>query len=371
MLFNFKTLLSVSILFSQISALAFSKSEIVKRDGVSAFKLGFDVQKTGIATTYEKRGDVPVAANNANITYLADIQFGSEKDVSSLIIDTGSSDSWVKAASAGGKYDPSKSTTYKDLGTAFGIRYVDQSGISGTWAQDTIHLGDNSAEVRNFQFGVGTEALGLGFEYEGTLGISFYTSEAPSIKYWNLPYSLKNQGYIDKVGYSLYLNDRGATSGTLLFGGIDKAKYEGDLVTVPVTNPSRLAVQVDSIAINGQVDFNSFEAILDSGTTNSFLPEEQYNLIQEQIKNITGSIPDKYLEFTISGTVIKVPYSDILEKDDTGHYSTNIHLNGGDGDVIILGDTFLRHAYVVFNLEDREISLAQVKYTEESDIVSL
>ncbi|KGU25234.1 candidapepsin-5, partial [Candida albicans P75063] len=37
----------------------------------------------------------------------------------------------------------------------------------------------------------------------------------------------------------------------------------------------------------------------------------------------------------------------------------------------ILGDNFLRSAYVVYNLDDKKISMAPVKYTSESDIVAI
>ena len=35
-------------------------------------------------------------------------------------------------------------------------------------------------------------------------------------------------------------------------------------------------------------------------------------------------------------------------------------------DANILGDNFLRSAYIVYDLDDNEISLAQVKYTSAS-----
>ena len=43
----------------------------------------------------------------------------------------------------------------------------------------------------------------------------------------------------------------------------------------------------------------------------------------------------------------------------------------GTSDYNILGDNFLRSAYIVYDLDDNEISLAQVKYTTASNIAAL
>lgn len=362
MIFNFSTLLSVSILVAQINALAFPKGDIIKRDGVSALKLGFNVQKRAVESPVHKRGDVSVSSVHDEYTYLADIQFGSEKDTASVIIDTGSDDLWVASVSAGGPYDPSKSTTYKDLGEKYEVTYA-KGSATGTWGQDTIHIGDEATEVKLFDFGV--VASNADYDFNGTLGIGFSSSSHP-----NLPVALKNQGIIDKVGYSLYLTDKATSSGTILFGAVDQAKYEGDLVKVPTSVDGRLAVQVDSFSIAGNTVSTPFNAVLDSGTSYSYLPDAVLNLIKSQAYALFGNtVPDKYLEFTIGNTVFKVPYSEFYKYNGNGGWTLTVGSDGGG--VSVLGDTFLRHAYVVYDLEDKEVSLAPIKYTDESNIVAL
>lgn len=364
MLFNFRTLLTVSILVTQISALAFKDSEVIKRDGVSAFKLGFDVDRS--ANTVSKRGEVPVTAENAGYTYFAKVLFGSEEDEGTVQIDTGSSDLWITTTSAGGPYDPSKSSTYKKLDEDFLIKYISGSA-SGTWAQDTISIGDQT-KLQDFKFATASESQNLGLE--GILGIGLQNIESSIVKYQNLPLALKDQGVIDKAGYSVYLNNKNATSGTILFGGIDKAKYEGDLVTVPITSSLTLLVTVDSIIFNGETIDRSFDAILDTGYTYTFLPTEIWKVVDEYFEKIDGAgDPDKYLEFSIGNVFFKVPFSDLTnEVNGEWNYGVGDSKNANSGTI---GDNFLRHAYVVYNLEDKEISVAPVKYTDDTNIVPL
>lgn len=46
--------------------------------------------------------------------------------------------------------------------------------------------------------------------------------------------ALYNVGAIERRAFSVYLNDLEAGKGNILFGGIDQAKYTGDLVTLPI-----------------------------------------------------------------------------------------------------------------------------------------
>lgn len=367
MFFQSSTLLSLSVILSQVYALAFPESEVIKANGVSAFKLGFNVDRNSSTETLAKRDGIPVTATNVGSAYTTKILFGSERAEGHVLIDTGSADLWIKTISNGGVYDPSKSSTYRDLGQPFLINYL-KGKASGSYAEDTIFIGDDSTEVEKFQFAAATETELL--NHDGLLGLGLQSAEHADIKYWNLPYALKNQGYIDKVGYSLFLDDENSTSGTVLFGAIDKAKFEGELVTLPIVNNYRLLVAVDSISIDGKTDNTSFDAVLDSGTTYTYLHTEQWKLVDDVFKDLNEpGDPNKFLEITIATLTFKIPYSELIQQDDDGEWNYGVGVR--DGDDAILGDNFLRHAYVVYDIEDKQISLANVKYTDDSEIVPL
>lgn len=368
MLLKLSTLVPISILFTQIGAFAFSRGDVIKTKSVSAFKLGFDVEKGTRSGSITKRDETHVTLTNRGDAYTVKVLFGSQKSEGHVLIDTGSSDLWIKTTSSGGVYDPAGSSTHKDLNEPFAIYYV-LGNATGNYVEDTIYLGDESTKIDNFQFAAANSSALI--EYQGLLGIGFSGGESTKSKYPNLAYALKSLGYIDKVGYSLYLNDINATTGTILFGGVDKAKYEGDLVTVSVASPQSLRVAVNSVSIGGHNYSKSFNGLLDSGTTYTYLPDALVEIIKSELGDLSGpGSPDKFLEFAISNTVIRVPYSDLVDQDEDGEWFLAVGYHHDDS-TATLGDNFLRHAYVVYDLEDETISLAGAKYTEATNIVSL
>jgi len=84
------------------------------------------------------------------------------------------------------------------------------------------------------------------------------------------------------------------------------------------------------------------------------------------------------ISFSFSGATISVPYNELVL--DAGTSSTGQQLtfqNGAPACIFgiapaedstpVLGDTFLRSAYVVYDLANNEISLAQTDFTPASD----
>lgn len=65
------------------------------------------------------------------------------------------------------------------------------------------------------------------------MGIGSWVIEAadPRDKYPNIPWVLADAGVINSRLFSLYLDNYDDLTGSILFGGIDKDKYTGDLVT--------------------------------------------------------------------------------------------------------------------------------------------
>ena len=117
-----------------------------------------------------------------------------------------------------GSYSPASSRTSQNLNTRFEIKYGDGSYAKGKLYKDTVGIGGVSVRDQLFANVWSTSAR------KGILGIGFQ-SEATEFDYDNLPISLRNQGIIGKAAYSL--NSPEASTGQIIFGGIDKAKYSG------------------------------------------------------------------------------------------------------------------------------------------------
>lgn len=290
----------------------------------------------------------------------------------------------------------------------FFIQYGDYTFSEGYWGTDDVNIGDIS--LKDCSIGLATKSnnsnpvLGIGLKATESTNQA-YSQDSEPFTYDNVPILMVQQGYIDSSAYSLYLNDINSESGQILFGGVDHCAYEGSLTTLPLvkTVPGysqavELAIQMTSFAITGD-DGNSvnysvkvnYPALLDSGTSFAMLPDKLTQNIMDALDaqyepsigyyitecNSVG--PDAGLLFGFNGAQVKVPFSQILIPltdnnnraltDSDGNAMCAVGILGlGDNGVagtsleIILGDTFLRSAYVVYDLENYEIALAQAKY---------
>ena len=182
----------------------------------------------------------------------------------------------------------------------------------------------------------------------GILGIGKTTNEASKVEYPNFPQVLKDQGYISKNAYSFYLDTAKARTGLVLFGGKDLAKIDGDLVTLPVTRKTELSVKLNTLSVGDVTAEFNYDALLDSGTTTIFLP----------------------LDFEVPLSTFH--YKDITD-DDGNDLGCGYHV--GELDIkdpeIILGDFFMRSAYIVYDLDADTISLGHPKYTTDTNVVPI
>lgn len=327
--------------------------------------------------------------------YLTNITIGTPAQSMIVDVDTGSSDLWVPGAgtkSDFGTYDHTKSSTYKKDKDGFRIGYGDGSSASGDWATETVNIG--GFDVTGLEFGdattqnVGQSILGVGFKGNEAAAQGWFNT----FTYDNLPIKMRDQGIINKAAYSLYLNSLEATTGSILFGAIDKAKYSGDLATLDIVNiddsgsstNEATAFFVDLKSIEGQegsLTTSNYPALLDSGTTLIYAPSDvaknmgaHYGTYNSTIGGYTLSCTTKGddLKFNFEGKTISVPFKDLV-------FNINDLKMGADDQCLfgvlpsssnyyILGDGFLRSAYVYYNIDDSKIGIAQAVYTDKSDV---
>lgn len=276
----------------------------------------------------------------------------------------------------------------------FNISYADGSGASGDYATDTFRFGGQTVE--DLQFGIGYYSETL----QGILGIGYTLNEvqvgrAGLDPYPNLPQKLADDGTISSNAYSLWLNDLDASTGSILFGGVDTEKYEGELQTLPIL-PEQGGVYAEFvIALTGmaQIDQSgqnsslftgqNVPVLLDSGTSLMYLPNDVataiYRSFDTKYSSSLGSAQvdcsvgnqEGSLEFDFSGVRISVPYNElvIVAAISRGRPLCILGIAPAMSSIAILGDTFLRSAYVVYDLENNEISLAQTNFNATSSNV--
>jgi hypothetical protein len=310
-----------------------------------------------------------------------------------LHLDTGSSDLWVNVpdselceeydCSESGTYSSSDSSTYKYINDHFNISYVDGSGSTGDYATDTFRFGDVTLDKQ--RFGVGLVSTST----QSILGIGYPLNEASvqfanDVTYANVPQNLMNNGYISSNAYSLWLNDLDASTGSILFGGVNTDKYSGTLQTLPIVKIrgyyAEFIIAMTAVGANGTVGSIASDiataVILDSGSSLTYLPTD---ITRSIFKNVGASYSssqgvafvdcdlansDATLDFTFSSPTIRVPMNElVILAGYQGREPICIFgISPAGSSTPVLGDTFLRSAYVVYDITGNTISLAQTKF---------
>ncbi|KAI0180035.1 aspartic peptidase domain-containing protein [Hypoxylon sp. FL1284] len=364
-----------------------------------------------IARDRMRRRDTTTATlDNQETLYFVNATLGTPPQPVRLHLDTGSSDLWVNTADSelcsersapcafAGTYTANSSSTYGYVGSWFNISYVDGSGASGDYVTDTITIGET--KLSDFQFGVGYEST----SEQGILGIGYSANEvqvgrAGMDAYDNLPMKMVSSGQISRNAYSLWLNDLDASTGSILFGGVDTAQYTGSLQTLPIQSNNgafaEFLVTLTSLSLGNKniADNQALAVLFDSGSSLSYLPnsmvEDIYNEVQAQYDSSVGgayvpcALADETatLDFDFSGAKISVEMNElVLDLSSPGQRGPTLNgkpaclfgISPAGSGTNVLGDTFLRSAYVVFDLGNNQISLAQTNFnTTESRVTEI
>lgn len=293
--------------------------------------------------------------------------------------------------------DKSK-TFHRNQTDPFYIQYEDFSYASGYWGTDYLQVGD--LRVHNASFAVAndtnstTPVFGIGFpggeSSFASIG-SGYRAAHPH-EYANFPQLLKNQGIIQRVAYSLYLNSPNSTNGNVLFGGVDHSQYKGQLYTLPILKLGNLtgdgdpyntlAITLESLSVTAhgsthKIKSNPIPVVLDSGTTAMYLPNKLADSIAAAFKGTPSPSGDGYIiECPKIGKKNKITYNfggATIETDINNYIfgsADNKCLLGiiPSSDVLsVFGDVFLMDAYVVYDLEGKEIALAQASFNSSEE----
>lgn len=307
----------------------------------------------------------------------------------------------------------------------FQIQYLDGSTASGDYITDHFEIGDTVIE--SLQMGLANQTA----SGTGVLGIGFTANEAALVPYPNLVDQMVQQDFIPTKAYSLYLNDYQSSTGSILFGGVDTEKFIGGLTVVPILpdaqtqNFTSFTVGMTAVSFafpngtthNASLQGGSLDAVLDSGTTLSYFPDDIATPLFDALGAYTysslGSVGLTMVECGLANAGLELTFrfndsvSIVVPADEVvidafdsvnGVIPPEIPLedpclfgiqNSGDSlpsegarqiDFALLGDTFLRSAYVVYDLDNREIALAQAnlnstdtnvqELTQSSDLAS-
>ncbi|KAK1774622.1 aspartic peptidase domain-containing protein [Copromyces sp. CBS 386.78] len=270
------------------------------------------------------------------VPYLVKAQVGTPPQDFSLLISPTSTDTWLVDATTEycdyqyyqrywndddvesddvhkcvwGSFNRSESSTFRNANS----RHADFEAFTfsgyarGTNFTDKLVIGDLTFD--NYPMGLVDNAnswmgvLGLGYNYSNTLSYYSYSGDSTPGTYPTILDRMVSSGQISTPAYSIWLDNGGGSSGSLLFGAIDKSRYEGDLIRLSATNPHAVAgkfsVSVHSInttrlgAPDGGMQSSlisndlPFDVTIGMGELISFLPSD----LVSNIASVVGATHD-------------------------------------------------------------------------------
>ncbi|EGO00888.1 hypothetical protein SERLA73DRAFT_178865 [Serpula lacrymans var. lacrymans S7.3] len=334
--------------------------------------------------------DGTVSATTDGVSYTASIGVGTPPTQYTLLIDTGSSNTWVGAAA---KYTPTSSS--KDTGNTVSVSYGSGS-FSGKEYIDTVTL-SSSLVIKSQSIGVATNATGFS-GVDGILGVGPVDLTSGTVSNTDtvptVTDNLFSAGTITSDVLGIFFSPAAASdsTGELTFGGTDSSKYTGSINYIPITSTSPASEYwgIDqSITYGSTSILSSTSGIVDTGTTLTLIASDAFSTYQTAtggvMDNATGLLKItsaqysalKPLDFNIGGNTYTLsPNAQIWPRSlnsDIGGDSSSIYLivsnlgtKSGGGLDFINGYTFLQRFYSVFDTGNSRVGLATTSHTNDS-----
>jgi hypothetical protein len=314
-----------------------------------------------------------VDQDGTDFSYLAVVQLGSKQKSLYLLLDTGASSSWVMgstcksdACPSHNSFGPSDSTTYNVTTSVLDISYG-TGKVTGMFVSDALSFAGFSLPVA---FGVADTVSNdfLSFPMDGILGLAQLPADSG-----NNPPTFIESLVASKVlkanlfGFNINRYSDGTNDGEINFGAPNTSKYTGDLNYIPLTNPGGAwDIAVGDAGFNGKMaGFKGKKAVIDSGTSYCFLPEDDakafYATIPFAVKGsgATYSVPcdtTTPLQFAFGGVTYEISAKDWVGGKVGSSCTSNIYGRDAVGDGRwLLGDTFMKNVYTVFDIDQKRI----------------
>lgn len=361
--------------------------------------------------------DLDVLAHNEPLKnyrsrmYTGQLSIGTPPQQFSVVFDTGSSDPWIISDRANNEftrpqfihyYNSGASTTYiGDETDTFEIQYG-KGNVIGYVATDLCNIID--LQLYNCTFGIVTEFdqafMSSELPLDGIVGLGY--SHASSAHILPLIDQLYQSKLIDSRVFSFKLTNESNT-GSVFTIGSDVFDVQGtsmdantdthtlssnELHTMAVLGPHQIGLwllRLDSIiinhdqlnntcSVNNNRTSNSCVILVDSGSSFIGLPSTLYTTVSNIIisnradcssdnnviactDNHINNLPDFGLQLTdihgVQRDFIITPqeymYQNIIGIQQISTHSSNL-------DIIIIGDTFLKNYYTIFNMDNHTVS---------------
>ncbi|RKO90110.1 aspartic peptidase domain-containing protein [Blyttiomyces helicus] len=326
---------------------------------------------------------VPLS-NFLNSQYYGVIGLGTPPQDFTVVFDTGSSNLWVPSTRCSSiacwlhhRYDRKKSSSFKENGTEFAIRFGTGS-LEGVISNEILTIGD--LEIQGQDFGESIKEPGITFavgRFDGILGLAYKNIAVEGA----VPpfYKMVDQKLLDEPLFGAWFGDTAdGEGGEITFGAVDHEHFTGPFTWAPVTRKGYWEVELQNVTIDGaEAGITTRRAAIDTGTSLIAISTEESRIINGRIggtPNQSGQyivdcaeIPNlPVISFTFGGKEFALEGKDYVLsiKSPFGGGSQCVSgFMGLDipepvGPLWIVGDAFLRKFYTVYDLGNHRVGFA-------------
>ncbi|KAF4630144.1 hypothetical protein G7Y89_g7998 [Cudoniella acicularis] len=363
------------------------------------------VKKATSSDGSSQAGEVGADDQQNDSMYLCPVSIGTPAQTLMLDFDTGSADLWVWSTDLPSSttsqstghviFDPSKSSTFKtSTGEKWKISYGDSSSASGIVGTDNVTIGgltikNQAVELAKdlstqFQQSTGDGLLGLAF---GTINTVTPKAVATPVENMiteaDIPKSLEL--FTAYLGSWRDANEPDKGESFYTFGYIDEdaVKASGQQIAYTPVDSSQGFWQFSSTSatVNGQtIDQSDNTAIADTGTTLALVSDATCEAIYNAIPGATYDQTQQGYIFPSSTTADQLPIVTFavgdtqfaVQKEDLGFADAGNGMvyggiqSRGTMTFDILGDTFLKGIYAIFDQGNSQFGAVQRVETEQN-----
>ena len=327
--------------------------------------------------------------NNWDYYYDAMFNFGTPAQAMSLVLDTGSSWTWVPRVSCAchyseNRFNSTKSSTLINTGKLMDL-YYGLGEVHGYLCTDTVEV--EGLRVLDQPLVLATSDGSLdGLESDGILGLGF---SGLSDGYPTFVQNLKAQGEIDSAVFSLYLNhwDNAYMESAMTIGGFDAETYgQGQMTTINIISyPGFWMSSVSKLIVAGNQAGSENTAIFDTGTSYIYGPNDLVDFINDKISSAVGSCGYVYwgeisclcsigeyslfpdIELKINGVIYKITPESYLSF--YGGYCYPM-LSYSYDSYWLIGSPFFREFYTVHDMDHGKIYAWKAKSNADTTLAS-
>lgn len=327
-----------------------------------------------------------LAIDADDVGYIATIQIGTPPQNFNILMDSGSADFWVGSENCQSQQGTcgnhtflgsKSSSSFVQSNQNFNVTYGSGS-VAGVLCKDNINMA--GLQLNNHTFGVANEES-VQFSadtvpFDGLMGLAQSTLSNEKVP--TPVESLASQGLISSAISSFKISRLAdqLNDGEVTFGGLDPTKFvASSLITIP--NVSKIGFwegALNAITVNGQnTGMTGRTAILDTGTTLIIAPPADTLAVMAMLggkcdtqqctipctSNASVALSFGNASFAIDPRDMVVLPVD--SNDPTGDCTAGIQpgIIGTDTEWLV-GDVFLKNAYLSVDTSNNQISLAKL-----------